>query len=520
MPEIKTSLTVDDQLTPGMQRAASGIDKEARKMEKSAKKVNDSFGQLAKQVLTMEMMRRAAIGLAQTLKHAEGYSEMAKTAKTATENFASSIGRSLMPTVNDLMKGFGELSKSADVVGQAIGGAFAAIVASIKTVAVVLYKDLELVMTAFEGGVKLLDKIPKRFVPDSWEGGIKGMIEGTDQLRKTFKIAGEDMAKDAGESWGKVGKIFSGEIKAGAVKKGGVKGGEVGEEKKGDEAAKQLEVSTAAFAEAQAASLENIVDMRIDMMDEGRKKEWALIEWNQQKEIAALEEKHSIMLTSEEVFQAERKAILDKYDGQKAAAGKKLGEEEIAREKKVSESKYQAASGFFGGFAALLQVAGKKSKEAAIAAKAMAITQTIIDTAVSAVKAFKSMLDVGPAGPALGAIAAAGAIAFGVAQIATISAAKFERGGVVAGTAYSGDRMTARVNSGEMILNQQQQAELFAVANGKASGSASVSVGGDTIIINGNADSSTVRAIQKTREDQLNDLRGMMKELQYRGRLV
>jgi len=43
---------------------------------------------------------------------------------------------------------------------------------------------------------------------------------------------------------------------------------------------------------------------------------------------------------------------------------------------------------------------------------------------------------------------------------------KFETGGIVGGTSYSGDNITARVNSGEMILNQNQQANLFKMANG------------------------------------------------------
>lgn len=45
-------------------------------------------------------------------------------------------------------------------------------------------------------------------------------------------------------------------------------------------------------------------------------------------------------------------------------------------------------------------------------------------------------------------------------------ASQFADGGIVGGTLYSGDQVLARVNSGEMILNQAQQAELFKMANG------------------------------------------------------
>jgi hypothetical protein len=51
-------------------------------------------------------------------------------------------------------------------------------------------------------------------------------------------------------------------------------------------------------------------------------------------------------------------------------------------------------------------------------------------------------------------------------QIAKINATQFATGGIVPGTSYSGDKVTARVNSGEMILNGSQQARLFAMANG------------------------------------------------------
>ena len=84
----------------------------------------------------------------------------------------------------------------------------------------------------------------------------------------------------------------------------------------------------------------------------------------------------------------------------------------------------------------------------------------------------KALAEGGPyAGPILAAlIGASGAI-----QIATITANKpknpsFATGGIVPGTSYSGDRVTANVNSGEMILNAQQQRNLWDMANSRGSG--------------------------------------------------
>lgn len=45
---------------------------------------------------------------------------------------------------------------------------------------------------------------------------------------------------------------------------------------------------------------------------------------------------------------------------------------------------------------------------------------------------------------------------------------KFASGGLVSGNSYSGDRVLTRLNSGEMVLNKSQQANLFNMANTKS----------------------------------------------------
>jgi|GEM_PF-1243977 len=68
---------------------------------------------------------------------------------------------------------------------------------------------------------------------------------------------------------------------------------------------------------------------------------------------------------------------------------------------------------------------------------------------------------------------AAGALATVVSglQIGAVAAAKpqapsFQNGGIIPGTSFSGDNVQANVNSGEMVLNAQQQEQLFSLANG------------------------------------------------------
>ena len=89
--------------------------------------------------------------------------------------------------------------------------------------------------------------------------------------------------------------------------------------------------------------------------------------------------------------------------------------------------------------------------------KAMAIISAIINGAVGVTKAFAQG---GILGYVTGALVA---VATG-AQIALIASQKFTDGGIagiVPGTSYTGDKVLAAVNSGEMIINDHQQASLW-----------------------------------------------------------
>ena len=86
---------------------------------------------------------------------------------------------------------------------------------------------------------------------------------------------------------------------------------------------------------------------------------------------------------------------------------------------------------------------------------------TLIAYAI-AVEAFKQCF----ANPYAAVAAGAALIIAGAALSAAASKLqKFETGGIVGGTSYYGDNVLARVNSGEMILNQGQQRNLFDAIN-------------------------------------------------------
>ena len=81
-------------------------------------------------------------------------------------------------------------------------------------------------------------------------------------------------------------------------------------------------------------------------------------------------------------------------------------------------------------------------------------------------------------------IAIGGAIAAAMAAFAVIP--KFAGGGIIAGGPTSGDKILARVNAGEMILNGSQQSNLFeAINSGKLGGSNHVTVGFDGFNVRG-----------------------------------
>lgn len=66
----------------------------------------------------------------------------------------------------------------------------------------------------------------------------------------------------------------------------------------------------------------------------------------------------------------------------------------------------------------------------------------------------------------IGAIATVmGLIASVTSTISSLAGMKFAQGGIVGGGSYTGDKVMAAVNSGEMILNRTQQAHLFRMVN-------------------------------------------------------
>ena len=74
---------------------------------------------------------------------------------------------------------------------------------------------------------------------------------------------------------------------------------------------------------------------------------------------------------------------------------------------------------------------------------------------------------------------------------------KFETGGIVGGTSYFGDKILARLNSAEMVLNTKQQERLYGLLQPVGSGSTEISLGLGTRISGSDLEIVIDRAVKK-----------------------
>jgi TP901 family phage tail tape measure protein len=240
-----------------------------------------------------------------------------------------------------------------------------------------------------------------------------------------------------------------------------------------DEETRELQLgrSAAIFGE-DMESLEEGGDSAPKAIDlqEGINQEVEQLEQYYQDDLTRLyeheKEKRELINESTKLTWDEKKALILKLE-----ADTQQKEKEVQRE--ALNQKLDATKQFFGGMSALASAFGKKGFKAA---QAFAIAEATISTFQGAAKALATYP------PPFSFIAAAGQIAFGLAQVAQIRSQQppaYQQGGIVGGSSYGGDQITGRLNSGEMILNKTQQRNLFAQANnpiGKSGGGGNVTI--------------------------------------------
>ena len=209
----------------------------------------------------------------------------------------------------------------------------------------------------------------------------------------------------------------------------------------------------------------------------------------QELELQQQAELENTILNEEEKY-----LIVEKYEKLKqalVAETAKKNEEQATQMKMQLSASLQTmaknASSAFGQMSELLEGYGEENEKASKAAKAFALMQLATDQAISISQTARAMVEAvqgatqaaastGPLAPVMLAVYIAemvglvlGAVAGQVASIkqakGILSGEKFESGGIVGGTSFSGDKVVAHVNSGEMILNREQQTRLFDMAN-------------------------------------------------------
>lgn len=262
-------------------------------------------------------------------------------------------------------------------------------------------------------------------------------------------------------------------------------------QKMADEAANKKTEQEAQAIEERAR---RVLDLRLQLAQEGSAEELELqkqlldAQLQQALEAANLEEEEKQLIR--DLFKQKQEDLDKEYTDnlQKMADDAKEGYRDAL------EKIGKAASTTFGNMAELMDIFGEQSEEAKAASKAFAIMQIITDQAICIANTARAISEAvvgaaraakagGPLAPFLiaGYIASmVGAVTGALAGVASsiaqakqlISAAdgkdagKFEHGGVVGGTSYTGDKLIAHVNSGEGIYtNQQANNVLQEIAN-------------------------------------------------------
>lgn len=161
-------------------------------------------------------------------------------------------------------------------------------------------------------------------------------------------------------------------------------------------------------------------------------------------------------LLAESDYFARRDALANKF----AADTLKRQNEEVLNRKKINDQlealEKRRMADTKSTLSTISTLTQSNSRELFALGKAAAIANATINT-------FEGVSKAWALGPILGPPLAALVAAAGAMQIANIASTNpsFATGGIVPGNSYTGDRVQANVNSGEMILNRQQQANLF-----------------------------------------------------------
>lgn len=171
-------------------------------------------------------------------------------------------------------------------------------------------------------------------------------------------------------------------------------------------------------------------------------------------------EAKQLMFASEEEYKV---AVLE-AETEMNNAIKKRTEMQIESAKK----QMQSVGEIFDTLSGVMADYAEESEEAAAYEKILSLAKIAMATGVAIAEGVKVATDSSKTWyEAVIAIATmvATVIANTASAVKMVNSAKFAEGGIVGGNSYSGDKINARLDSGEMVLNREQQANLFRMIN-------------------------------------------------------
>jgi hypothetical protein len=160
----------------------------------------------------------------------------------------------------------------------------------------------------------------------------------------------------------------------------------------------------------------------------------------------------AVILASDREFQAELNSI-----------DKKAADDQ----KKIMEDRAKAVTGLFNVMGQMLKEFGGKSKEAAVASKALAIGEIAVNQGIAIAKGVAMAQTTGPFPANIAAIATTVTAILSTILQATkaVQSAEFAEGGIVPGRYDAKDSVRASLTGGELVLNPAQQKNLYDIAN-------------------------------------------------------
>jgi len=381
------------------------------------------------------------------------------------------LGAELIPAVNRLAENMEGIDAAARMVGGSVRFVFKSVEGSLQVAFGAGQKLGGALRNTVLNVLTILDKIPSFLLPDAVEGKIQASIENLEALKMAYAGVGDKTIQDGLSN-----------VRAGMA---------------------ALTGETAGDGTTTPATTPTSPQNQIGAVRTQSEELNAVIFSAQDKRVERA-------LTATEIIKQAEKEAMEEY------------EKDVKKKAEIQENTLRAtlsaSSQFFGGISRLAFSAAQENKKHAGLYKTIATTQATIDTFASANAAYKAMAGIPYVGPALGVVAAAGAIAAGLANVAQIQSQKFTQGGIVGGNSSTGDRINAGLNSGEMILNNAQQRNLFNAIDGGSIGTSGITVS-DTIIIQGNADEAAMTKYAETKEAQIEKMRELLIEMRSIGQL-